>query len=384
MNSSLPYELQGAYGGEVLNSFAFPHIPALLREPLKITPSFLSRLAKANPHHIRASGDRPRVLYYNTDRGGGLSDRMWTFYNLLAIATSLHAALAVDSPQALLTKEHGDPLQAADWWDSYITTDPPLYKFKEVECDADYQIRMSPDANVFFEKMTADMIEQLLDPEKPLCLTINFHYYELQDSLKSPNVAVAGSGILRDLLRFGMEKVSFSPGNTVVSLANRAVLETPQLQQGYNMAHVRQGDKGAPECTSAANVVERMQRLMAIESHSLLASTKSWLVMSNGGKVFFDELSRCERGDISILTESDLPLLAGLKDNFLRYAILQHLYGGAQRVLYTYKPMRLRPNHADHKMLSQRLCGEWDEPEVPFARGGTTFKMNFSRHFTDR
>merc|ERR1712232_486567 len=106
----VPFEAQGTFGGEALNGCVFDKVPSLLREPLRTVPSFFSRLADADPRQIRPTGRQARVLYWGCIHcQGGLDDQMWVFYNLLSLATALHAALAIYPPTLLLTKAHGRP-----------------------------------------------------------------------------------------------------------------------------------------------------------------------------------------------------------------------------------------------------------------------------------
>jgi hypothetical protein len=221
-------------------------------------------------------------------------------------------------------------------------------------------------------------MESLMNPQLPLCVTINYNWYDMQDALDKMSTEV-GTRFTRNLVRLGLDKVSFRPSADVQSLADRIVKESSELRRGYGMVHVRRGDKGMPKCTSPVHVLERIQALAAVRGIELPASPSVWLVMSNGGQVWLSELqNRSLKLGINIVTETKLPLLATIEDNFMKYAVLQHLYGNAQRVLYTYKPMRLRPNKADRTFLAERLCGKFDEPNVPLAGGGRALKMNVS------
>jgi hypothetical protein len=301
---------------------------------------------------------------------------MWVFYNLLAISSALHAAFVAFAPIMLLTSAHGDLDAAKGWWDSYFLTEPRIHQQQDVQCADGIGMSVLASPAELFRGADEIATKALFDPMQPLCLGINFNWYGLQDAINASRV---GSGFAAELLRLGIEKVSFKPSGMVEFLAAQVLLEIPRLREGYGMVHVRRGDKGTPECTSPAYVKDRIQHLESLDGAGFPPKPHVWVVMSNGGEAWFRNFTHFARSaGIDIIVEGDLESVVHLRDNFLRYAVLQHLYGGAHRVLYTYKPMRLRPNKANQVFLTERLCGDRDEPTVPFADGGKTLAMSTS------
>jgi len=296
-----------------------------------------------------------RLIMYDVQDHAGLDDRIFVMMHMLSIATVVKATLAFPSPAQLLGRKHGDSL--ANWWDEYYFTDPPIHRFQDVQCSSDVKETVVTHAG-FVDKLDAEVYGALMDTNKPLCLRVKIKYYSM----------IRG-GKTELLINLGLPNVRIWTSNKVAHLMQEVIREVPQLNNDYNVAHLRLGDK-QQSCVTATNVEHAIMNLT--KAHPQGGRDKPWLVMSDGDEAFFSRLlNKARRDGVKLITEMDVKVLKQLKDNYLRYTVLSCFCGGADLQLWNYKQIGGRCNlKRSQSVASARFaCRDSDEAFVRDAWG---------------
>jgi len=174
----------------------------------------------------------------------------------------------------------------------------------------------------FLKYLNEEVHEALFDKSKPLCLVLDFNYYKMKYGGHQTDAEWS-------LVLKGAHIVSNKPSQKVVDVVERVVSALSE----FNVAHVRRGDRGTPQCTSASEVVDAML--------SATSTSEPWVVMSDGDEAWWQNLkSKAETDDpgtLQIKTEMELPGISSIKDNYFKYFVLSCIFAKGEHVLATHK-----------------------------------------------
>lgn len=280
----------------------------------------------------------PRVILHDIHDKAGINDRLFVLTRMLAFATEVKAALGFPTPEQMLGHRHGDT--AASNWTEYYVLRPKVHPIDAIRCAPGIEqvtIRKASE----LKKMPSWLMETLMDTQRPLCLRIQAKYSEIR-------VPKNETSDIQTLMERGARHMEVWTSGRVVKLLKQATRQNYILRRPYNVLHVRLGDKATPACSTPSYIVEKVEHMIAGNGEH---GSHPWVVMSDGGDDFFQQLVEAGRKKhIKFITEKEMRPLHTLTDNYLRYTVLECIFGGAQLAMSNFKDhgkfCKFAPKHA--------------------------------------
>lgn len=283
--------------------------------PTNVQPSF-----SLNVLHGQ-TGTPERLMRYEVPEHAGIGDRVSVIATLIAIATEFKATLAFPSPMEALGAKHGNA--SASWWDAYIVTTPAFVPVEEVDCSPgaiEFNITSTED----FDSLLRSQDGPLNDEDTPVCIRLQEHFFALRHSEHFMGLAVKG----------GLA-VSAWTSNKVALLSEQVKAELMQTAEHYNAMHIRLGDKATTTCESAVHVTDTANNMILEYAEY---AEEPWFLMSDGDEGFFaDMYDEMERGNLTLIAETDLETVKAVTDNYMRFSALECVFAAADLALITYK-----------------------------------------------
>lgn len=274
-------------------------------------------VASAFNEHELTANVASRLVRYEVVETGGIGDRLEVIATLLSIATQLKAMLAFPSPQQAL--EYGNT--SAVWWDEYVITQPKFAPLNQVDCLPEVTTFTITNKTSFEEMLSSDH-PVLSNPNQPLCIRIQQHYFKLKNSPLFERLAETGGA-----------GVSMWTSNKVALLAKQVKTELTSASGNYNALHVRLGDGAGPACEDAEHLAETV---LNMTQGSPPYAQQPWFLMSDGSEQFFADMHHAmSRRGIALIAETDLATTEAITDDYLIASALECVFGASDVALIT-------------------------------------------------
>lgn len=278
-----------------------------------------------------------RAIFHDIHDKAGINDRLFVLTRMLAFATEVKAVLGFPTPEQMLGHRHGDT--SAVNWTEYYVMQPKVHPLDGIQCEPGVdQVTIRKASEL--KTMPSWLKEDLMDTERPLCLRIKAKFSEIK-------VPKGQTSDIQDFMARGARHMAVWTSGKVVGLWKKTQRSNYFLRRPYNVVHVRLGDKATPACGTPTYIVGRVERMILQHGEH---GYYPWVVMSDGDDDFFQQLVEAgRRRHIKFVTEKEMRPLDELEDNYLRYTVLECIFGGAQLALSNFKDhgrlCKVAPNH---------------------------------------
>lgn len=286
-----------------------------------------------------------RVIFHDIHDKAGINDRLFVLTRMLAFATEVKAVLAFPTPDKMLGKRHGHT-SALNWTD-YFVTRPKVHAMDGVKCMPGVHEVAITDAKML-TAMPRWFSALLKDTSRPMCLRVKVKYAEIK-------VPKGNASDILEMTERGAGKMGVWTSGQVVEILKKAKRSNYILRNPYNVVHVRLGDKATRKCSTPSYIVESVEKF---KSQHTEHGQYPWLVMSDGDDSFFQQLVTVgKKRRIKFITERELRPLYDLQDNYLRYTVLECIFGGAALALSNFKDHGRLCKVAPHHLVPTHFIG---------------------------